>query len=519
MTTTTKVKGIQKDFKIRNKKVKIVFTHKPYYKDKNTIVMGFPYNMDISKFDETKVNDTKGYYTYIKFTNDELILINDICGNYRTYYMEQNNVLYISNDFLYLFNLIEREKRTFNKFEFEYWEEHSYTTGEGTVCADIHKIKPAHIYKFTDNNVIEKLYFKKDVINKPNRKKCFNEVLSCLRDTVSQIKKLPQKKFLMFSGGADSTLCVKLLQEQNVDFTPVFVNLIPSNSEHYQDILKTKKSAVKLSINPIEIDVNITNQTDDAIIDMMFMDRMLPHLFFGLTEELKSKYGEDIILISGQSADSIFNLGNTAASYGCLIGRNLLFGDNIIRKVFHKLILHITRRDWYKGTRLPKKSEIFEAFLDLHKGKCLIDNFKSNEYKASLKNIVQKYSFYINDKYNLLTYLKILTHLQGSDNYVNVQSAEYEGMHLIFLFATPDLIYSTVKNTDYKYEIDHPKSVVYKILKDVYNYEMPNYKDCKNYKKELKEKQTYQQYEQDTHKMFFNKMELLEFSETIKKIK
>ena len=138
----------KKEFCIGDKKFVFMFTHKPYYIDDNTVVMGFPYNMDIETFDETKTSDVKGYYTYIKYSQDCITIINDILGNYRTYYMEKDEVTYFSNDFFTMFNMLPKNEREPNKFEIEYWDKHRYTTGGETLCTKIHKIKPAHIYKF-----------------------------------------------------------------------------------------------------------------------------------------------------------------------------------------------------------------------------------------------------------------------------------------------------------------------------------------------------------------------------------
>ena len=110
-------------------------------------------------------------------------------------------------------------------------------------------------------------------------------------------------------------------------------------------------------------------------------------------------------------------------------------------------------------------------------------------------------------------YLKIYSFMQGSDNYVNVQNCEYYGIKSLFLYGTQEIIYSTIKNTDYIYEIYHPKSVVYKILKDVFNYKMPNIKNKKNYKREIKQEKTFRQYEQEVYQNFYNKINSLEFAD------
>lgn len=506
---------LNKELYIDNKKFVFNFTHKPYYTDKNTIVMGFPYNMDAKTFDETKINNIKGYYTFIKIKKDSVTIIDDIMGNYRTYYMEIDGITYFSNDFLYLFNMLPKEEREPNKFELEYWDKHRYTTGGETLCARIHKIKPAHIYKFYPDRIEEKLYFK-DIQNKPNRKKHFEEVLADLRDTVFLIKKMPQKKFLLFSGGADSTLCVKLLQEQGVEFTPVFAKHTPTNSMNYDDILKVQYSAKLLGIEPVEVEINTTEKIDDDIINTMFTDRSITQLFFTIAKQLKEKYGEDIILLNGQAADSIFAFGPTGESIGQNITRCMLFTPfNPLNFVFYEIFKLV--RPIFKKYRRPKNyNEFLNAFFDEKFYNPLVEKAKSKTYFTEISNIILSIQKKMTHKSPLLMYLKTYGFMQGSDDYVNVQNCEYYGFKSLFLYATQNIIYSTVQNTDYKHEICHPKSVVYKILKDVFNYTMPDIKKKKNYKKEVKQEKTFGQYEQEVYQIFYDKVNSLEFSEEVK---
>lgn len=503
-----------KEYFIGNKKLVFIFTHRPYYVDENTIVMGFPYNMEPQSFDEAQIDNIKGYYAFVRFNKDNITIINDIMGNYRTYYMKKDGVTYFSNDFLTLFNMLPQEEREPNRFELEYWDKHRYTTGGETVCTKIHKIKPAHIYKFYSDRIEEKLYFK-DIKNKPNRKKHFEEVLTDLRDTVSLIKKMPQKKFLLFSGGADSTLCVKLLQEQGVEFTPVFAKHTPTNAMNYDDILKVQYSAKLLGIEPIEVEINTTERIDENVINTMFTDRSITQLFFAIAKQLKEKYGENIILLNGQAADSIFAFGPTGDSIGQNMTRSMLFTPfNPLNFVFYE-IFKLARPVFKKYRRPNGYKEYLSAFFDEKFYNPLIEKSKSETYITGISNIIANIQTKLTQKSSMLMYLKTYGFMQGSDDYVNVQNCEYYGFKSLFLYATQNIIYSTVQNTDYKYEICNPKSVVYKILKDVFNYTMPNIKKKKNYKKEVKQEKTFGQYEQEVYKNFYNKVNSLEFSEGV----
>lgn len=505
---------LKQEYKIGNKNIIFLFQYKPYYQDYNTIVMGFPYNMNVKIFSKNDVDNVKGYYIYFKLDNECLTVINDIAGNFRTYYMEKENNIYFSDDFLTLFNLLEKSERIPNRFEIEYWNKHRYTTGGNTFVECIKKIKPAHITTITKYGISEESYFK-NIKNIPNRQKHFEEVLADMRETVSEIKKMPQKKVLLFSGGADSTLIVKMLQEQNVDFIPVFARVEPTNSMNYDDILKIKYSAEKLGINVKEIVVNRDFVLPENLINIFFTDRFIATMFYQTVMRIKEKYGNDTIIITGQVADSIFGFGATERGCFPFIQRHLLFKPlNIINYFLLEIVKFFRAK--YKIYRVPRTIEEYKCgFLDEKAYLPIIDKTKSINYYVRIKNIVDTSERKLKDIKALFMYLKIYGFIQGSDNYGQVQIPESLELKSILFFCTPKIVYSTVQNTDYKYEIFHPKSVVYKVLKDVFNYTLPNIKKVENYKKEWGHKQKYTEYELDIHKCFYDKLNSLEFAEEV----
>lgn len=505
---------IKIEFKINSTEIIFLLRNKPYYKDVNTIVMGFPYNMDCHSFSIADVEKVKGYYTYIKITSDNLTIINDIAGNYRMYYMKKSNKIYISDDFLTLFNLLDVSERIPDIFEIEYWDKHRYTTGEGTFVKSIKKFKPAHITVITENNINEHSYFK-NIEHIPNREKHFEEILSDLRDSISIIKTMPQKKVLLFSGGADSTLLVKLLQEQKVDFIPVFGKITPANSMNFDDELKVKYSANKLGINVKELLIDANKSLHPEIVDIMFTDRAIAYLLFGMVEAIKKEFGNDVIILTGEIADSILNFGPTDNDIVGFIGRKLMFDRKSLINILFLHILKISRKR-YCNCCLPKNlNEFLCSFFDDNAYKCIIDKSKSKDYYDKCLSIVNKYKTNLN-YHSLMMYLKAFGFLQGSDQYVYVQAAEFYNLKIILNFATQKIIYSTIKNTDYKYEIYHPKSVVYKILKDVFNYKMPDIKKYKNYKKEQSKNEPFRFMIENKNKVFYEKLNSLEFAEEVK---
>ncbi len=504
----------EKSSQLGDKNIKIICTHNPYFNNENVIIFGFPFNVKNRAISKDELDNVKGYFLQFIIKDSTIEIISDIASLYRFYYMEIGNTIYFSNDFMTLFNILPKNKRTLNSFELEYWYRNRYTTGGDTICKEIKKVKPAHIYTFTDNNIYEQLYYK-DFKNVPNRKQHIADVLEDLRDTVSIIKEMPQKKILLFSGGADSTLLVKMLQEQNVDFIPVFGKLIPTNSMNYDDILKIKYSSKILGIEPLEIEVDINENISSDIIDIMFLDRNITQIFFKMAEKIKEQFGDDVILLNGQASDSIFNFGPTSKNIGNFFIRHILFKPFNVMSFLFLEVIKLARKKYNVCRNVRTEDEYTTTFFDVVSYMPIFDKSVSLGYYNKIKELIISIKNIIKNKYALLMYLKIYGFMQGSDDYVNVQCCEYNNLKSLFLFATPKIIYSTVQNTDYNYEILHPKSVVYGILSKTYNYTMPNIKKEKNYVKISKSNEKYVDYEEKIYKYFYEKMSSLEFSKKI----
>lgn len=503
-----------KEFKIGGKNIFLFLKNMPYYEDKDTIIMGFPYNLKGADINEKNIFSIKGYYTCLKISDKALTVINDIFGNYRMYYMCKDNNIFISDDFLTLYNILNINERIPDYFNIRYWQKHRYFTGEGSCIKCIKKFKPAHITTFSASEIQEKLYFK-NVENCPNRKQLFNDILCDLRDTVSCLKKIPLTKVLLFSGGTDSTLIVKLLQEQDIDFIPVFIRFNPLNSMNYDDLLKANYAANILGIKIKEIVIDNSKKLPNDIIDIMFTDRAMAKMLFFAIEKIRQEFGENIIILNGQASDSIFNFGPTDTTFGDYISRQLMFDYKSWQNRLLLYILH-SFRTRYKNNKLPKTEEEFLlSFFDNNAYKCLIDSSNSKEFNKQCLDIIKTYSLPLSSKFSLLMYLKIFGFLQGSDNYMPVQACEYNKIKTIFLFATPNIIYSVTKNTDYKFEILHPKSVIYDILKKVYNYKMPNVKKEPNYKDQILKQLPIRQFEEESYYVYYDKFRTLEFAEKV----
>ncbi len=501
---------LEKEFKLNTKTFKLLFTHKPFYDNENTLVMGFPYNQNIENFPEDEPDKVKGYFFYFKFKDNKLKAISDICGMYRVYYLEKGDTTYFSNDFFTLFNLLDKNERHLDKFELEYWKKHRYTTGKGTVCKEIKKIMPAHIYEFSDEGIKKELYFK-NTKNVPNRKKHFENVLTDLRETISIIKKMPQKKLLLFSGGVDSTLVLHLLKEQNVEFTPVFGVSNPPNNVIYDDILKVLNSAKKLGIEPEEVETDSSQEFEDKTVDLLLMDRNAALIIYNTIEAIKKKYGEDVIIITGQCSDSILNFGPTNKGFRFDVSRHFLFKPfSLLNKIFFgftKLIYPM-----YKNCNLAKnKDEFLRAFFDDISYVPVIDNNKDESYLSRIKEIVSSVKEHLKEFYSRVMYLKIFGFIQGSDDFLMVQSTEFGGggCRCALVFASPKIIYSTIENTDFSHEIMNPKSVNYEIMKKVFGYEMPKLKKKTSGTGEDKKIHSYKKYEKFMYQKFYKRMESL----------
>lgn len=518
---------IERFFQIGNIKVEFYLFNKPFYMSDDTIILGYPLGINPESFNENDVEDVKGYFSFIKISSDKIQIINDICGHSRLYYFKQNNNLLFSDDFLFLVDKIGPENRTKNKIEIEYWDTQRRTTGGETFVNEIHKIKPAHITNFYEMEIEEQLYFK-DIINLENKNLHSKEVLADMRDTFAKLKTLPQKKILLYSGGTDSSLLVKLLQEQNIDFVPVFMK----SNEDFMTVIdenKVLQASKKLNIN-VDI-INVDKKEDEIkyFVKHSILDKGIHVLFYSFIKRIKEKYGEDIIIINGEGSDTLFNFLPTSKNFDHTICRIFMFYPcsfigylSYLLTYIYSFFLYLYRK--IKNPKNCKKPIFFDLKYPMSLNefllafscragvtRALINTKKDKEFYKYLDKYIQIYKNQISNIQALLMYLELYFNWQGCESHTDIYSVSLNDLKIILPFCTPKIIYSTVKNTDYKYEILNPKSVTYRILKNSFNFKFEKLKKDKKCIKQINSAKT-NGFEINRYKYFYDELKDIIFT-------
>jgi asparagine synthetase B (glutamine-hydrolysing) len=262
--------------------------------------------------------------------NNETILISDIVGGLRVYYTIKDNKLYLFT----VFSEKPYKKIEIHKEEELFWKRHSYTTGIGTLDKRVYKFPPASYIILTNNEVVEKLDYRKfniyldDIDNTPNDKKLKDNIFSDLEETIKALK--GKTVLLAWSGGLDSNLLVILLKEYKIDFIPYYLSFYPKDNDFLSDDYKVEKMSKILGIEPFMINIDLkTLDIDSKIIKDNLNDKHWGFYLFGdlPVRKMLQSYNlkkEDIVILSGQSSDSIFTWGVRWKAFGGVLQRYLI---------------------------------------------------------------------------------------------------------------------------------------------------------------------------------------------------
>ena len=441
----------------------------PYYNEKDCFFFGFPYNLnEILSIELPEIgNSLKGYWSRFIIREDSIEITQDIVGGYRLYYASVDNQTIISNNYQYIIDNLNLEVKI-DDLEFEYWKKHRYTTGSRTFIEKLHKIPPASIWTFNDKGIQISSYFK-ELNRVSNASKHTEKIDIDLSSTFKNILQLKIKVILFFSGGKDSTLLLKYLIDYNIDFDLVYFQMLPESV--FGTVEKNRAINTATSFNRevkiINIDVeNVDNDLINEIVKLQLFDRHFSMLHYLGLKKLKELYDKQVILVNGQSSDSILSFGPSEETVKSLLRRLMLYyPQNIIAKIG----VLLANKTLKIHLRTPKTQlENFLALYDESKYIRAIDlNKKSNYYDFLTKKIKPIILNHISiETIDML--IKINTFLQGSDNQVVINSAKHNGFNkLIMPFATPEIIYSTILYKDNWKEIWQPKYVIKKLTPKV----------------------------------------------------
>lgn len=488
-----------------NKKVFFRINENPLFEKENKFVFGFPLINSIDKISSDKevLNTISGRFCLIEIKDNQLFISTDITGGFRLYYIETDDTIYFSDDFHFLVQFVGLQNLNQDKVQIEYYKQHRYTLGDKALFKEIKKVIPAAYYKLTEKEFFVDTYFKFNLKKSVSQKEYFNKVFDSLNKTIEFIKEQSKENrvFLSFSGGLDSTLLAMLLKNQKIAFTAVFFNSNPSYKANLSDLQRAKFFANKYDI-PIEIiDVDLENDADlNEIVQLQLLDRHFSLLHYAGHKLLVSKYGKNIIIINGQSSDSIFSFGPSKEDINDFIRRYILyFPKGIMYYLFVLLINFIKKNNFKKkhtvddnNLRIIEEDQYF--FLRKEKSTCVL-----SDYSPLLVRILDKSSSYDCS----MMYLKVFSFLQGSDNQVLFNSTRNLACNLILPYTTTEIIYSTIINKNNFVELFSPKYILKNIFKKLagqkYFYAPPKYSTNKELMSSI-------DYEKKMDMLFFEKL-------------
>jgi asparagine synthetase B (glutamine-hydrolysing) len=136
-----------------HKKVRIIIKSSKYFETQGKVWFGFPVGSQIYHTSctnlNTVLNSTSGYFCFIYFDVDKVIIANDILGGFRLYTYECNDTLIIADDYYTILSEIRKKenliKREVDEVQLEFWKKHGYTFGDRTLFKGLNKVVPGTI--------------------------------------------------------------------------------------------------------------------------------------------------------------------------------------------------------------------------------------------------------------------------------------------------------------------------------------------------------------------------------------
>ena len=182
----------------------------------------------------------------------------------------------------------------------------------------------------------------------------------------------------------------------------------------------------------------------------------------------KKKYGTNILIISGQSCDSILSFGPSQRTIPNFFARYLI---NFPFSIFSKIIPHILNLKFTQKLSNPKNSrEFYETFFKSFYYYPL--NYPSKSKNLDFFNNLLTEIRHINERYSKLMFLKCYGFLQGSDNMIMIKSANHHKISKIYLpFASYNFISIILKYYNYKKDVFYPKYILKILCNDNFIFE------------------------------------------------
>ena len=443
------------------------------YKKRNLFIFGYPKLKKISKINKNNINkeykNISGYFFIMLIKNNSLEFYTDIVSNYRVYFKFEKEKLLIFDDES-LNNHIG--KSIIDKNYFNFFIEKNYTPGNITFFKNIRKFQPCTHYQFNKQLQINKKILFPNLKNNPNENKCKIEIKKHFKNEFKQIKN--EKIILLFSGGLDSYFLYKTLRENKVKFKCAYFYTYPASYETEKNLSKVKYICKKdnIPLDLIKVELKFMQSVQNFIKKKMIFNYHISLIFFKGIEYLKNKYGKNILLISGQSCDSILSFGPSQNTIPNFFARYLInYPFSFFAKII-PLILNIKFK--LKLNNPTNLKEFYRSFFKSFYYYVLKYPSKSKNFDF-FNNLLTETNF-ISNRYSKLMFLKCYGFLQGSDNMIMIKSANHFKISKIFLpFASYNFISIILRYYNFKKDILFPKYILKTLCKDYNKFENKKY--------------------------------------------
>lgn len=411
---------------------------------------------------------TKGYFAFIHHECNKITISTDITGGYRLYISRAGTNILISDDFYWLVNQTSAPGLSWNENEYLFWVRHRYTTGRGTFFNEIEKLEPASIYSISVEGVNKRCWFPY-VKHYPSVDRHVQLVHEDLLTTFEGLKKLSHHCILFFSGGIDSLLLAMLAKEYHLSHSLVFLRSNPRYHENEKDVFKALAGADFLGkpLEMIEVDLHLSDTSRlRKISHYQILDRHLCLLHYGGMEDIRNRYGDNCIVVNGQSSDSILSFGPSSHGIGGIARRILMLPETslLLKRI---ATVAIKAKKHSKNYSIPVGlNQFLEAFFDEESYIALIDRNRSQDYSRYLQSFITEIKDVREDVLlSVMMRLKLFGFLQGSDNQVVLRSAHSVGIHQVIMpYATPGIVLGTARHKDYWQDLWRPKYPIQKIM-------------------------------------------------------
>jgi hypothetical protein len=197
--------------------------------------------------------------------------------------------------------------------------------------------------------------------------------------------------------------------------------------------------------------------------------------FFGV-KKIKKIYGNNILIISGQSCDSILSFGPSQYTVSNFIARFIThFHKNFFTKFFVKIINLKFKRKIYQIKNL---SDFYKSFyFSYFYYSILIDENKKFKLDKQIKKFLKQDKNIISN----LMYLKCHGFLQGPDNLILINAAKYFKIKSIIMpYASYKFIQIITKYYNFKLDILLPKYLIDLLLNNYFLVKLKNFIYRKN---------------------------------------